>query len=380
MSLDALPTGHSFADDESVMRRALLIAQQGRGSAEPNPLVGAVIVDRDRRLVAEGWHARFGSDHAEVNAIRAAAGTDLRSTRLFVTLEPCSHHGKTPPCADAVIASEFAEVVVGCQDPAPHVCGRGIARMQQAGLSVTTGVCEDAARELIAPFVMLQTSRRPWVHAKWAMTLDGRIAASSGHSQWITCEQSREEVHRLRGQMDAIITGAGTMRSDDPQLTARPPGPRTAVRILLDRDGGSLEPNSRLIRTRMDAPVIVCVSDQQPVAPLEPLQNAGVEVLPVAPDSAGRPDVGALLSELGQREMTHVLIEAGAGLMGSFFDARLIDEVHVFVAPKIVGGNAALSPVGGNGRDQIPSLSDLTSVELRRFADDIYLHGRIRKD
>lgn len=378
MSLEALPSGHSFPDDESVMRRALLIAQQGLGTAEPNPLVGAVIVDQQRRLIAEGWHARFGSHHAEVNAIRAADGTDLSDARLFVTLEPCSHHGKTPPCANAVIEAGFHELVVGCEDPAPHVAGRGIARVQEAGIAVVTGVCEEAAQQLIAPFAMLQGSGRPWVHAKWAMTLDGRIATTSGHSQWITCEQSREEVHRLRGRMDAIITGAGTMRSDDPLLTARPPGPRTPHRIIVDRDGSSVVADSQVVKSLKEAPVTVCIAGEQPAA-AERLSGLGVEVLSVETDASGRPDIGALLSELGRREMTHVLIEAGAGLMGALFDAQLVDEVHVFVAPKIVGGAQALSPVGGSGRERIPQLSDLTSLELRRFNDDVYLHGRVNR-
>ena len=377
MALETLAPGHRFADDESIMHRALQIALQGRGRAEPNPLVGAVIVDHERRFIAEGWHACFGSDHAEIAALKAVASASTVGMRLFVTLEPCSHHGKTPPCADAVIAAGFQEVVIGCQDPASHVSGQGISRLRDAGISVVTGFSEPRAQELLAPFSMLQQNQRPWVHAKWAMTLDGRVAASSGHSQWITCEQSREEVHQLRGMVDAVVTGAGTVRSDDPRLTARPVGPRTATRVVLDGNGTSIHAESQLVKTVAEAPLIVCLSDGQPDAVAERIQNLGAEVLRLPADSAGRLCVRSLLKELGRREMTHVLVEAGGGVMGAFFDAESIDEVHVFVAPKLVGGSEALSPVGGTGRDLIPKLSDLSSMQIERFDDDVLIRGRV---
>ncbi|MCA9037411.1 MAG: bifunctional diaminohydroxyphosphoribosylaminopyrimidine deaminase/5-amino-6-(5-phosphoribosylamino)uracil reductase RibD, partial [Planctomycetaceae bacterium] len=280
-----LPSGHQFADDEAVMRYAIEIAGRGEGLVEPNPMVGAVIVDRDRRLVSCGYHQKFGQAHAEVNAIAAATGC-CRNAVLFVTLEPCSHHGKTPPCADAVIAEGFSRVVVGCQDPAPHVAGRGLAKIREAGIDVVVGVCEPESQRLIAPFRMLYSQHRPWVHAKWAMTLDGRIAAASGHSKWISSEESRTRVHRLRGRMDAIITGAGTVRADNPELTARPPGPRQPIRVILDSSGNNVRVDSQLVRTLDKAPVLVCVRQDACVstdisAGLRSLVDAGVEVLPL---------------------------------------------------------------------------------------------------
>ncbi|MEO2035621.1 MAG: bifunctional diaminohydroxyphosphoribosylaminopyrimidine deaminase/5-amino-6-(5-phosphoribosylamino)uracil reductase RibD [Planctomycetaceae bacterium] len=377
MPLKALPPDDMFPDDESIMRRALLIAQQGRGGAEPNPLVGAVIVDQQRRFIAEGWHAQFGSCHAEIAAIQAAQTTS--GARLFVTLEPCSHHGRTAPCADAVIAAGFAEVVVGCIDPALHVSGRGIARLMDSDISVVTGLCQAEAQELIAPFSMLQLNRRPWVHAKWAMTLDGRVAASSGHSKWITGEQSRQEVHQLRGVMDAIITGAGTVRSDDPELTARPAGQRKATRVVLDTGGNSIHEKSRLVKTLAAAPLMICLADNQPAAAAERLRNLGAEVLPLPLTDQGQLCVRSLMQELGRRNMAHVLLEAGPRVIGSFFDERLIDEVHAFISPKIVGGEDALAPIGGTGLKSVPMLSSLGKTHVRRFEDDILIHGRINR-
>ena len=377
MPQDVLPSGHVFPDDDSVMRRALLIADRGRGGVEPNPLVGAVIVDGRRRLIAEGWHAQFGSDHAEIVAVQAASRTE--GTRLFVTLEPCCHHGRTPPCADALIDAGFKEVVIGCMDPAPHVSGRGITRLKESGVSVITGLCDLEARQLIAPFALLQLNRRPWVHAKWAMTLDGRIATSSGHSKWITGGQSRQEVHRMRGVMDAVITGAGTVRSDDPELTARPAGPRVATRIVLDRYGRSLQSGSRLIATIDVAPVIVCLAEDATAAAAQRIRNLGAEVLPLPQTSTGQLCVHSLLKELGQRNMTHVLVEAGAGVLGAFFDAQLIDEFHAFIAPKLIGGVGALSPIGGIGMETVSVLPDLESVQVQCFDDDVLIRGRMRR-
>lgn len=260
------------------MRHALAIAAQGIGFVEPNPAVGAVVVDQDRRLIAEGFHRQFGKAHAEVNAI-AAAGGATQDADLFVTLEPCSHHGKTPPCAEAVIDAGFRRVVIGCQDPAKHVAGRGIERIRSAGIQVVTGVCEAEALELIQPFRKLMLQRLPWVHAKWAMTLDGRIATRTGHSQWISNEQSRAEVHRLRGRMDAIITGAGTVRSDDPRLTARPAGSRVPLRVVVDSTGQSLNVGTQLVKTAREIPVLVSVvKDKAEVSHLQMLQGHGVEV------------------------------------------------------------------------------------------------------
>ena len=378
MTDPSLSIGHPFPDDESVMQHALQLAAQGRGAVEPNPMVGAVIVDTDRRLISQGWHRHFGAAHAEVMAIQNASQTD--GTRLFVTLEPCSHHGKTPPCADAVIKAGFAEVIIGCQDPAPHVAGQGIDRIRKANIDVVVGLCEADADALICPFSMLHTNNRPWVHAKWAMTLDGRIATASGHSQWISNETSRAIVHQLRGRVDAIITGAGTVRADNPTLTARPPGPRRAARIVIDASGTSVDLSPNLLATVDQAPLIIAVSDHISESRQNELQAAGAELLVLPEAQPNRLCVSSLLQELGQREMTNVLVEAGSEIAGAFFDQDLIDEVHVFIAPKLAGGNGARSPLGGIGRQQIPNLPDLIDCDIRTPGGDVYISGRVRRD
>jgi len=236
------------------MRRALQLAEQGRGFVEPNPLVGAVVV-RDGRAVGEGWHQRYGQAHAEVNAL-AAAGDAARGATLYVTLEPCCHHGKTPPCTDAVLRSGVRRVVAAMYDPFPQVAGHGADLLRAAGVVVEVGLGEAEARRLNAPYLKLLATGRPYVHAKWAMTLDGKIATRTGDSKWISNEASRHRVHALRGRMDAILVGIGTALADDPQLTARPPGPRTPARIVLDSHG-RLPPTSLLAQTARTTPVLV---------------------------------------------------------------------------------------------------------------------------
>ncbi len=359
------------------MQHALQVARQGFGFVEPNPAVGAVVVDENRNWIADGFHQKFGGPHAEVNAI-AATGDRTQGAQLFVTLEPCSHHGKTPPCADAVIAAGFRRVVIGCQDPAPHVAGTGIARLREAGIDVVVGVCEDKATDLIAPFRKLMLQKQPWVHAKWAMTLDGRIATRTGHSKWISNEQSRAEVHRLRGRMDAIITGAGTVRADNPTLTARPAGPRTAVRVVVDTDGASIVSDGNLLKTIKEAPLLLCASEASAASNhVKLLAGIGVDVFTTSEKDRSA-ILGELLAELGRRNMTNVLVEAGSGLLGSFFDGRHVDEVHVFVAPKIVGGTAALSPIGGLGMAQVSEDASINGMVVQQFGNDLLIEGRLR--
>ena len=361
----------TFENDESVMRRALDLARCGLGYVEPNPPVGAVIVDDSLRLLGEGFHERFGAAHAEVNALDAA-GDRADDATMFVTLEPCCHRGKTGPCTEAVIAAGVKRVVIGSVDPNPEVAGNGIEQLKAAGIQVDTGILERECDTLIAPFRKLITQGLPWVHAKWAMTLDGKIATRTGHSQWISNEQSRAVVHRLRGRMDAILAGAATVEKDDPLLTARPAGPRTAMRLVVSRSA-RLPAESQLIRTSCDVPTAVTFQ-QGHDAPDIP-DDIELISLPASGDGV---DLEALLRELGRREMTNVLIEGGGELIGAFHDAGLIDELHVFIAPKLVGGATATSPIAGIGLAQIPKDSDLEDIVVQTVDNDVYLNGRVR--
>jgi diaminohydroxyphosphoribosylaminopyrimidine deaminase/5-amino-6-(5-phosphoribosylamino)uracil reductase len=347
--------------DREWMARALALAERGRGHVEPNPLVGAVVV-REGRAVGEGWHQRYGQAHAEVNAL-AAAGEAARGATLYVTLEPCCHFGKTPPCTDAVIDAGVSRVVAAMSDPFPQVAGRGAELLSRAGVAVEVGLCEAEARRLNAPYLKLLATGRPYVHAKWAMTLDGKIATRTGDSKWISNHASRHRVHELRGRVDAIVVGIGTVVADDPLLTARPPGPRTAVRVVLDHHGRT-PPTSQLARTARETPVWVVTAG----GPAPRLGALGCEVLSL-------PDVGALLDEMGRRRMTNILVEGGAGVLGSFLDAAEIDEAHVFIAPRLAGGAGAKSPIAGAGVERIAEAMVLTAWQVEMIEGDVLLHG-----
>lgn len=362
--------------DLTLLQRALELAQRGVGRVEPNPAVGAVVADDHGKILGEGWHQVFGGPHAEINAF-AAAGDSTHGATLYVTLEPCCHFGKTPPCTRAVIAAGIRRVVVATSDPAAHVAGKGIDELKAAGIQVEVGLLHDQARRLIAPFTRLMTTGLPWVHAKWAMTLDGKIATKTGSSQWISNSTSRAVVHQLRGRMDAIVTGIGTVLADDPQLTARPAGLRQATRIVLD-SACRIPLSSKLVQTAREAPVLVVASSSAPAMRIAALQAAGVEVLATPLTLEGQLDLYALAEELGRRRMTNVLIEAGSQVLGSFFDQCLINEVHVFVAPILAGGNSARSPLAGSGVDLMADASRLDHHDVQVLDGDVYVHGVMR--
>jgi diaminohydroxyphosphoribosylaminopyrimidine deaminase/5-amino-6-(5-phosphoribosylamino)uracil reductase len=358
--------------DEQMLRRALELAEKGRGHVEPNPLVGAVLV-KDGRVIGEGWHERFGAAHAEVTAL-AAAGAASRGATLYVTLEPCCHHGKTPPCTDALMGAGVARVVAAMADPFPQVCGQGAAQLRGAGISIEVGLLEAEARRLNAPYLKLLATGRPYVHAKWAMTLDGKIASRSGDSKWISNEASRRLVHQLRGRMDAIIIGIGTALADDPLLTARPPGPRTACRVVLDSHG-RLPLSCQLAATARETPTLVVTASPADTAGAAALRAAGCEVLCLQASKAGRPGVDDLLQELGRRRFTNILVEGGSEVLGSFLDARAIDEVHVFLGPRLLGGKQARSAAEGQGVATIAEALPFLIERLEMIDGDCYLRG-----
>ncbi len=368
----------SAPDDRTFMLRALELARLGQGLVEPNPMVGCVIA-RDGQTVGEGWHQRFGGPHAEVEAL-TAAGERARGATMYVTLEPCSHHGKTPPCTDAVIAARPARVVVALRDPNPEVSGSGLKQLAAAGIGVELGLCEDQAAEVCGPYLKLVTTGRPWIITKWAMTLDGKIATRGGYSRWISGEAARLVGHHLRSRVDAILVGRGTAQLDDPLLTARldnGPPLRRAVRIVLDSQA-RLASFSQLVLTAREYPTLVAAGPDADAKDLRRLADAGVEVLPFAAATHAE-RFEQLLDELGRRKVTNLLVEGGSHLFGSLVDARQIDELHVFIAPRLFGGERALPAIGGTGVAQVAEGLHLAGLQAHNVGGDLYLTGRVRR-
>jgi diaminohydroxyphosphoribosylaminopyrimidine deaminase/5-amino-6-(5-phosphoribosylamino)uracil reductase len=332
------------------------------------------VIARGDQVLAEGSHEQFGGPHAELVALDRAA--EVRGATMYVTLEPCCHQGKTPPCTDAVIRAGIARVVVAQQDPFPQVAGRGLQQLRQAGLQVNCGLLERDAQQLNAPYLKLQLQKRPWIIAKWAMTLDGKLATHTGQSRWISSKGSRQIVHALRGTVDGILVGSGTVTADDPQLTARPAGPRRAVRILVD-SSACLSLKSQLIRTLDQAPLLIAVGRDADADRLRQLEVAGCELFPCS-GLNHRERLASLLDELGRRQMTRVLVEGGARLFGSLLDLREIDEVHAFIAPKLIGGFQAPSPIGGRGIPRMDQALPLQRVTIEQRGEDCHVHGYLR--
>jgi diaminohydroxyphosphoribosylaminopyrimidine deaminase / 5-amino-6-(5-phosphoribosylamino)uracil reductase len=358
--------------DESFMRRALELAERGRGYVEPNPLVGAVLV-REGRIVGEGWHERFSHAHAEVNALNQA-GEAARGAECYVTLEPCCHSGKTPPCTEALIRTGVVRVLAAMEDPFPQVAGQGAARLRAGGIPISFGLCEKEARRQNAPYLKLLKTGLPYIHAKWAMTLDGKIATRSGDSKWISNEASRRLVHELRGRMDAIIIGIGTALADNPLLTARPPGARVPLRVILDSQA-RLPLASRLVQTASEVPTMLVASTGVAENRLAPLRAAGCQILQVAAGADGKADLQRLLTHLGQMRATNVLVEGGAEVLGSFLDLGAIDETHVFVAPGLIGGTESKTAIAGRGCERVADGMRYIETEVKTVDGDVYVRG-----
>jgi len=362
-------------EDERFMREALRHARKGLGRTSPNPAVGAVIV-REGRIVATGHHQKAGGPHAEVEAIRALGGRAEPGDTLYVTLEPCNHAGRTPPCTQAVLECGLRRVVVGMPDPNPNVAGGGCAYLEEMGVEVRTGVLEEACRTLNEAFLKHAVTGRPFVIAKTASTLDGWTATATGHSRWVTNEQSRRFVHRLRDRCDAVLVGVGTVLADDPSLTARPAGRRgrDPVRVIVDThfrtpaDAGVLHLDS-------PAETLIAVGEDVEATRLAPVSTpAGVSVLR-CPAGAEGLDLGALLDRLGERGILSVLVEGGAGIMGSMIRSRLIDKAYVFKAPKLLGGNDGVPVAAGPGARRMDDCLVLERIRVRRFGDDVLIRG-----
>ncbi len=358
---------------ERFMRLAVAEAAQGVGRTHPNPAVGAVVV-REGRVVGRGHHAHAGGPHAEVVALRAA-GSAARGADLYTTLEPCDHWGKTPPCSIAILEGGVRRVFVGSRDPNPVVNGRGVARLRRAGVEVATGVLREVCDAVNAPWFHFIRTGRPFVTLKAAVTLDGRIAAPGGDARWVTGPAARAEVHRLRDRVDAVLVGAGTARIDDPLLTTRLPAGRgrDAVRVVLDTGGVALPDRLRVLRPRSSAPTLLATAVEGRAA------RPGVEILRCRATRGGRGagprvDVIDLLRRLGLRGITHLLVEGGAATHASFLAAGAVEEIVLYVAPKILGGGTPWLDTAAPAR--MADALTLSGVEVRRVGDDLVIKGR----
>lgn len=362
-------------DDFRFMRRALQLASRARGRTSPNPMVGAVVV-REGRIVGEGYHRRAGEPHAEILALEAA-GERARSADLYVTLEPCAHYGRTPPCVDAVFRAGVRRVVAAMEDPNPEAAG-GLARLRAAGIETVGGVLEAEARHLNEAFIKHRARGLPFVTLKMAMTLDGRIATTTGDARWITGEPARRYVHRLRDRSDAVLVGIGTVRADDPLLTARLRGARNPLRVVLDTHA-SLSPGSQIARTARDVRTWVACGEAAPLERRAVLEALGIEILAL-PVLDGRVDPRALVQELARRSIMSLLVEGGAEVAASLLDARLVDRVEFLIAPRLIGGRGAPGPVGGPGRRRMADALPVARPRLRRLGEDWLISGYVHGD
>jgi diaminohydroxyphosphoribosylaminopyrimidine deaminase/5-amino-6-(5-phosphoribosylamino)uracil reductase len=360
--------------DEQLMRRALALAERGAGWTSPNPMVGALVV-KGGEVIAEGFHARCGEAHAERIALDRA-GEAARGAALYVTLEPCAHQGRTPPCLDRVLESGVARVVVAMQDPNPLTQGRSIQAMRERGIVVQVGVCEPEARRLNHPFLSSILRQRPWVTLKYAMTLDGRIATSTGSSKWVSGEASRRMVQEIRRRQRAVLVGFRTAITDDPLLNCRldcDPPPRQPLRIVLGGTG-SLPRSGHLAKTSGETPVLHVLSARRWRGPIEEPEQ--VEAVTLG-DASGRGSIlGDLMLLLHEREIDSLLVEGGAQTLSGFLAEGLADEVYAFIAPKILNDSEALSPFPG--RDEHGSMDEaapLRSVSVREIGGDALVHG-----
>ena len=368
--------------DIEYMQRAIALAKKGAGFVNPNPMVGCVVV-KDNEIITEGYHEYYGGFHAERNALTNNTA-DCKDATLYVTLEPCCHYGKTPPCTEIIIEKGIKKVVVGLLDPNPLVAGKGIKILEDAGIEVVTGVEVDKIKELNKVFLKYINTKRPYVLLKTAMTLDGKIASYTGDSKWITNEKSRKLVHKLRSEMMGIVAGIGTVKADDPMLNCRldsqQPNVHQPIRIIIDTKA-SISLDSNIVKTANEYRTILAVSNQLSAvsnqSKIDELKSYNVEIL-YCEEKDGHVDINDLMIKLGQKGIDSILLEGGATLNAAFLEAGCVDEVYAFIAPKIIGGEHSKSPVGGQGIELMKDAVMLKDIKIETFDNDILIKGKIK--
>ena len=359
--------------DRKFMEDALALAAKARGRTSPNPLVGAVIV-RDGEIVGEGYHRKAGDAHAEIHALNQAKELAEGAT-MYVTLEPCCHWGRTPPCTESLIRAKLANVVVSMKDPNPQVAGKGIRQLEEAGIPVQVGICEEESKQLNEIFIKYITTQCPFVILKSAISLDGKIATALGESQWITSEASRLKGHEVRAQVDAILVGVGTVLQDNPSLTTRLPE-RTnedPIRIVVDSRGRT-PLGAKVFNPDSNAGTLIAVTEKAPLEKIDVLKAAGADVLTIE-QKEGRVCLSALMRELGRREVTSVLIEGGGEINAAALQAGIVNKLMFFVAPKLIGGKDAPGPIGGVGIARLAEAFDLRDVKISHIGADLLIEG-----
>ena len=363
-------------NDQDFMKMAIELAEHGRGYTSPNPMVGAVVV-KDGQIVGSGWHKQVGGPHAEVYAINEA-GSHAKNATLYVTLEPCNHHGKTPPCTDKIIESGIKHVVMAMADPNPDVAGGGADRLKDAGISVTSGICEDEAHRLNEIFIKYVKTKRPFVILKMAATLDGRIATRTGDSKWVSREASRKHVHELRHLVDAVMIGVNTVKADDPQLTTRLEGKKgiNPKRIILDTTL-SIPENAKVLQNDSPSDTIIITSNSVSSDKRSRLEKIGIHIMD-APLKDNLIDLYDLMARLGQMRITSLLIEGGSQVAASAIKAGIVDKICFFYAPKILGSDDGVPICAGPGPELMSQSITVKDITVRRFDDDVMIEGYIK--
>jgi len=361
---------------ERFMRAAIELAKKGEGWTNPNPLVGAVIV-KENQIIGQGWHHKYGDLHAERDALRDCRerGNDPSGAQIFVTLEPCCHTGKQPPCVEAIVEAGIKKVVVGSRDPNPLVSGKGAAFLRERGVEVEEDFLRSECDALNFIFFHYITSKTPYVALKYAMTADGKIATAAGKSKWISCQESRDFVHQLRNKYSCIMAGIGTVLADDPLLTCRIPGGRNPTRIICD-SSLRLPLDSQLVQTATEVPTIVACADSAGIDKEQALAQKGVQVIRCG---TKRVDLSLLMQKLGAQNLDSVLVEGGGQLNFSLLQAGLVQRVYSFVAPKIFGGAAAPSPVGGEGVLEVADAFSLSQIDARKIGSDVLIEYEVKQ-
>ncbi len=359
------------------MKRAIELAKKGTGYTSPNPLVGAVIV-KDDRIIGQGYHESFGGPHAEVNAFNSLR-EDPKDATMYVTLEPCSHYGKTPPCTEAIIKSGISKVVIGMKDPNPLVAGKGISILEKNGIEVICEVLEYEVKKINEIFIKYITTKRPFCILKTAMTLDGKIATRTGDSKWITNEDSRKYVHQIRHKASGIMVGIGTVLVDNPSLTTRLEGKmgKDAVRIIVDTRA-RIPLKAKVLNLSSQAKTIIATTDKSDKNKRKALEVQGAEIL-ITPFKNNKVDLDYLMKKLGEKGIDSILLEGGSTLNYSALQQDIVDKIIYFISPKIVGGKSAITSVGGEGKKHIEDALRIKDIRICRFNEDIMVEGYLDK-